>query len=198
MERGKDVEGEEENQERVEKGNRDIASIGKKKVAPTCIMNFMRTSGKEKSKLGLKQIRMKKLHDIDDRMKHVLVRILRNILVKVTESFLPNDTKALLSEAVEADGVERHHDAIFLKELRCARKASLKKRLLRCVAVGNMKRTDAPRVIRSDVQGLELDDGLGPEPSGESGIEGVKDGSGSKDFSGNIRRLYHRSINDWV
>lgn len=180
---------EDDNLDSAETKDGDSARIGKTSLAPTCIMKFTRTSGEDKVKLGLKKFRMKKLHEIDDKRKQVLIRILRNILLKVTELVLPNDSKKLLSAAVEAAGVANHQDDIFVKDLRCVRKSCLEKRLLRCVAVSNMRRENSLRGNRSDVQELERENNQRTEPSRESGVAADDGESGSKEFSGNVRRL---------
>lgn len=194
-----------------------------KKLYPTSLMNFMCTSGKDKSTLQLKNIRMKQVKDIDYVKRKKLVRIVKNMLLKVSESFLPNDAKGLLAAAMREISVDEHYGNIFMRGMQYAKRSSLEKRLLRCVAVGNMKREDALSVIKDDVEEIwksgedieeELEDGEEEEISrsisrGEEDVSDDIDKEGRMDdrngdiecnckFSGNVRRLYDRAMNDWV
>lgn len=104
--------------------------------------------------------------------------------------------------------------------MRYAKRSSAEKRLLRCVAVGNMEREHALSVIRSDVEegvrkGDLFDDNVveGEDDEGgdnimeqnnEMGCLDDRSSNGSAsgpkviDFSGNVGRLYDREMNDWV
>lgn len=62
-----------------------------KKLYATSLMNFMCTSGKGQSALQLKKIRMKRINDIEYGNRNKLVRIVKNVLLEISESFLPNE-----------------------------------------------------------------------------------------------------------
>lgn len=120
-------------------------------------------------------------------------------------------------------GVDENYGNVFMRGMQYAKKSSLEKRLLRCVAVGNMKREDALSVIRDDVEMIwkaggdmekdetdfDKDEENQEMTTTEHDLtENIRDGTTSDamngdmedcgHFSGNIRSLYNRSMNDWV
>lgn len=54
-------------------------------------MDEMRISGKENGSIGLKTIREKKLAEFTCKNWNILVRVFKNIVVKIAKIFLPKD-----------------------------------------------------------------------------------------------------------
>lgn len=107
--------------------------------------------------------------------------------------------------------------------MRCAKRGSVEKRLIRCVAVGNLIRAEGIRIIQKDIEDSTMED-IGHKSrwytrsgsnrskqdrptSTELQGNGFYENSGDKDCadeegdtqgsSGNVRRIYLRTLNEW-
>lgn len=72
---------------------------------------MMGISGKDKSALGLKQLRTNCLYQLPIEKKRRLVRVMRNIIMKEETCLLPQDGKSLVSAALEeiGNGLKQSH-----------------------------------------------------------------------------------------
>lgn len=72
-----------------------------KKVLPRHIMDLMRVSGRHNDILGVRELKDKKSCDVEETQCNYLVQVVKNNIVNVAFSFLPNDGLDVLFEAME-------------------------------------------------------------------------------------------------
>lgn len=84
------------------KTSRGSASVGtkrknaSKKLATRRILDFFNFSGCDKESVGRKQLKVLKVHQMPISKKKILIRVVRNIILKIAYSFLPNDYRKLV------------------------------------------------------------------------------------------------------
>lgn len=124
----------------------------KKKIYPRALMDFMGVSGTDKAKIGVKMLKSKKMTELSELSSKVLIRVTRSLVKKVTETLLPCDAHGLMKAVLQRNGFVRDDRGVIENALKSSRPGSLEKRLLRSVAVGNLSRKEAIKVIVNDVK----------------------------------------------
>lgn len=76
----------------------------------------------------------------------------KHVFIKISKCLLHNDNRNLLAAAVEQIGVEKHQNDIFMKGMKYTKKSCPEKRLIRCVAAGNMERKDVLDLTEKDAE----------------------------------------------
>lgn len=82
----------------------------------------------------------KKMEDTPEDSKKVILRVASNIVHKLTETLLPSDGRELLKAIVERNCLHTDEDGVLGRALNFRKTGSHEKRLLRCIAVGNLGR----------------------------------------------------------
>lgn len=65
----------------------------------------MNLSGKDRTAVGIRKISDKKFIYLEEKQQRVLLRIIRNIIIKTINAFIRNDRRTLLVEAVPGIGL---------------------------------------------------------------------------------------------
>lgn len=138
---------------------------------------FFKIYGCEKGKIGIKKIRTLKVKCIPRANKSILLRVMKNIVLKVAHSFLPKDYKQLLFEVMENLSYPSRLLKAILECLGKCRFRSMEKRFVRCLVMGIFGGDDGRVMIKKDAtknQEMEEDDveEYGTDSGGES-TEGV-------------------------
>lgn len=135
-------------QDGISEGGSDLL---KNRIFPRALFDFVGVSGKDKTKMGVKMLKSKLLDDVPEDSKNVLLRVASNIVYKVMDTFLRSDGRGLLKAVMERTGLHRDEHGVLGRALSLSKTGCMEKRLLRCIAVGNLGREDATKLICDDV-----------------------------------------------
>lgn len=122
------------------------------------ILEFMRMSGRDKGLIGIKKMKGKKLNELQVKHRGHVVRIVKNIVMRVCESFLPMDSRSLLCAASNELGVKNDLIQKLISLLRVCKLRSLEKRMMRCMILGIVEGNEAKRLIAVDTSYNVYDD----------------------------------------
>lgn len=112
------------------------------------IMDLFRTIGRDRGSVGTKKLKvLKRVKDIGNENKKTVVRVLKNIVLKLFQTFLPNDSRGLLFDVVKEIGFPVEQSDVIMKSLRLCRDRSLEERFLRSIIMGNVEKGTAIRLI---------------------------------------------------
>lgn len=95
----------------------------------------------------MKLLKNKKMLELSEVSSKVLIPVTRSIVQKVTETILPCDGHELMKAVLQQNGFVRDKRGVIGNALKSSRLGSLEKRLLRIVAVGNLSRKEAIKII---------------------------------------------------
>lgn len=124
---------------------------GTKKLATRLIMEFFYVSGCNKSRVHVKKLKAIRVREMTSLNKFVLVRVLKNIIVKIAMSFEPKDYLQLIYDVLQNMGYRSRLKQSLLKCLGSCKFRTMEKSLLRALIIGMFSGEDGHRMITEDV-----------------------------------------------
>lgn len=104
---------------------------------PRQLMDLMRIGGRDKALVGIMKIRAaKKLHNLEKTHRGHVVRIVRNLFVKTSKTFCPDDHQQLLNAVMSELGCNTAVSETLRKCLSICPARSIEKRLVRSIIFG--------------------------------------------------------------
>ncbi len=174
-------------------------------ITPRSAMDALKVSGKDKGAIGIKKIRKKRLEDISDKHRKLVVCAFKNMVAKLATAILPTDPKTLVSEAMNLLDTKTRDKSAIEKCLAACNRGTKEKRLLRSVAVGCYTTHEAKRMIAKDVRSfpervrVPTSRPLSVKRLTESKADRLNRVTQVKERykTGNVRRSIERAKNDW-
>lgn len=157
-------------------------------------MDLMGVSGKDKAKIGVKMLQNKKIEELSDVSSKILISVARSMIHKLIETLLPCDGQELMKDLLDTNGFARDEIVFIETALKYRKTGSLEKKLIRCVAAGNLSRKEAIKLILRDVSMTRV---VENEESGDAEDRDSERIECRRRIGSNVGRMFKFCVRGW-